>query len=224
MSSRRTLNKTEGTANPAKRYLEWKSNDKCFAYYDKGKGSDVQVELPFKFQFLEHFHTVKGWHDASGSRIYANEVKFISKEELKVSSFKGGQLAEGLYSEIRSNIRDIGGVYHRSVYAVDSEGEIINLQLKGAVVSAYTDFMSEHENKIESAWVVINSVEDKKKGATKYSVPIFEIGDAFTRAENALADNKYTEIVEYFDKKNGNSDVSEDQHVPSGDPEDDVPF
>ena len=187
MSSRRTLNKTEGTSNPATKFLQWKSNDKCFAYYDKNKGENVLINLPFKFQFLEHFHTVKGWNDASGSGIYSNEVKFISKEELKVKSFKGGDIAEGLYSEIRGKIRDAGGKYFRSVYVINEEGEIINLQFKGAVVSAYSDFMNEHENKVEGNWITINKAEDKKKGATKYSVPIFEVGKSFTKDENVIS-------------------------------------
>ena len=33
--SRRSLNETTGSSNPATKFLEWKSNDKCFAYYDK---------------------------------------------------------------------------------------------------------------------------------------------------------------------------------------------
>lgn len=209
MSSRRTLNKTEGTSNPATKFLQWKSNDKCFAYYDKNKGENVLINLPFKFQFLEHFHTVKGWNDASGSGIYSNEVKFISKEELKVKSFKGGNIAEGLYSEIRGKIRDAGGKYFRSVYVINEEGEIINLQFKGAVVSAYSDFMNEHENKVEGNWITINKAEDKKKGATKYSVPIFEVGKSFTKDEMSLADEKYKDIVNYFDKYSKSVEVEE---------------
>lgn len=201
MSSRRTLNQTEGSANPATKFLQWKSNDKCFAYYDKNKGDNIAVELPFKFQFLEHFHTVKGWNDASESGIYSNEVKFISKEELKVRSFKGGDIAEGIYSEIRGNIRDAGGKYYRSIYVIDENGDIVNLQVKGAVVSAWSDFCNENEaTKFESHWIEIKDAEDKKKGATKYSVPNFTIGKAFNKSEMALADEKYKDIVNYFDK------------------------
>ena len=199
MSSRRTLNQTEGSTNPAAKFLQWKSNDKAFAYWDKTKSENVQIELPFKFQFLEHFHTIKGWNDASESGIYSNEVKFISKEPLKVRSFKGGDISEGLYSETRLKIKDAGGKYHRSVYVISEDGEIINLQFKGAVVSAYSDFMNEHENKVEGHWIEINKAEDKKKGATKYSVPVFEVGKAFTKDEMSLADKKYKDIVNYFD-------------------------
>ena len=213
MSSRRTLNQTEGTSNPATKFLQWKSNDKCFGYYDKEKGENVLVPLPFKLQFLEHFHTIKGWNDASESGIYSNEVKFISKESLKVRSFKGGDIAEGIYSEIRGDIRDAGGKYHRSIYIILDDGNIANIQLKGAAVSAYSDFMEQNENKVEGNWVVVSGAEDKKKGATKYSTPIFEIGKAFTKEEMALADEKYKDIVNYFDKYTKNIEVVEDVEI-----------
>ena len=211
MSSRRTLNQTEGSSNPATKFLQWKSNDKCFAYWDKSKEQNVEVKLPFKFQFLEHFHTVKGWNDASNSGIYSNEVKFISKEPLTVKSFKGGNIAEGIYSEVRGQIRDAGGKYYRSIYVIDENGNIVNLQIKGAVVSAWSEFCDENEaSKFESHWIEINDVEDKKKGATKYSVPNFTIGKRFNKDEFALADLKYQDIVNYFDKYSKDVDVEEE--------------
>ena len=57
------------SSNPTTKYLEWKSNDKCFSYYDKAAEENVKVELPTKFVFLQHYHTVKGWHDGSQSQI-----------------------------------------------------------------------------------------------------------------------------------------------------------
>lgn len=208
--SRRTLSVTEGTKNPATKFLEWKSNEKAFSYWDKEKEEEVLLKLPLKFQFLEDFHTVKGWHDDSESRIYSNEVKFISKEPLRVSSFKGGQIAEGIYKDIRSRVKDAGGVYYKSVYLVDEDGNIVNMQIKGSVVSAYTDFMDSESNKVESYWIEINEVENKKKGATKYSVPIFEIGDAYTKSEYKLVDEKYIEIANYHKGKSEPNKEDED--------------
>jgi hypothetical protein len=227
--SRRTLNTTEGSKNPSTKYLEWKSNDKCFAYWDKSlgeKGENVEVKLPFKFQFLEHFHTVKGWNDGSSSRIYANEVKFLSKEPLKVSAYKGGMIAEGFYSGIKNQVKDAGGDYHRSVYVVDDKGEIINIQFKGAVVAAYSDFMGDHENKLEGAWVTVVSAEDKKKGSVEYSVPVFEVGKPFTPEEMATANEKYLDISNYFDSyaKSVSVETEDKKEIESGDEEDGLAF
>lgn len=217
MSSRRTLNTSEGkSSNPATKFLQWKSNDKCFAYYDKEKGENVQVPLPFKFQFLEHFSTIKGWNDATETGIYSNEIMFTSKEELDVKTFKGVEIAKGLYKDIRSKVRDAGGKYHRSVYVLNEYGNIVNIQMKGAVVSAYSVFMDGdsktgikgHKHLIENNWIVVNKFQELKKGATKYSVPIFEVGSVFTDSEFKLANEKYKEIENYFDNYKGKADVN----------------
>lgn len=199
MSSRRTLNQNSGSTNPATKFLNWKSNDKAFSYYDKEKSENIALKLPLKFQFLEDFHTVKGWHDKSESGIYSNEVKYISKEELTVNAFKGGEIATGIYTDIRSKVRDNGGVYNRSVYVVLEDGTIANIALKGSGVSAYSDFMKEHSNKIEGHWMVVASAKDLKKGATKYSTPVFEIGERFTSNEMKLADECYKVISTYYE-------------------------
>jgi len=112
------------SSNPTTKYLEWKSNDKSFSFYDKSKGENVKVELPFKFIFLQHYHTVKGWSDASGSGIYSNEVYFIGSEPMSVKSFKGGVIAEGLYKDIKPSITNAGGKYHRSVYVMLEDGSL----------------------------------------------------------------------------------------------------
>lgn len=172
--------------NPSAKFLSWKSNDKCLSFYDKQASANIEVKLPFKFAFLEHYHTVKGWNDKSESGIYSNEVFLISQQELTVKAFKGGEIASGLYSDIRSKVRDNGGVYHRSIYVVTPEGELVNLSFKGAVVSAYSDFCKLESNKFEQKWIEINSVLDLKKGATKYSVPVFTMGEDFTPKEDAM--------------------------------------
>jgi hypothetical protein len=205
--SRRSLNQTETRKNPVTKFLEWKSKEKCFEYWDKSQSANVKVEPPFKFMFLEHFHIIKGWHDASSSRIFSNEVKFIGKEPVKVRSFKGGDIVEGIYKDIKLEVLQAGGKYHRSVYVVNENGEIINMQLKGAVVAAYSDFLNENENKVEGAWCEINSVTDHKKGATKYSTPDFTIGKAFTKAEMSLANEKYLEIVKHFESVTAKPEV-----------------
>ena len=43
-------------SNPATKFFDWKSNDKCFSYYDKEKQENVLVPLPFKFLNLPRSH------------------------------------------------------------------------------------------------------------------------------------------------------------------------
>ena len=226
----RTLNKVPKTnPNPAKKFLEWSSQRKCFEYYDKEAKEKKQVELPIKIQFLEEFHTIKGFSDAEQTGIYSNEIKYTSKDELTVKTFSGTEIAKGLYNDIRLKIIDAGGKYHKSIYAL-LDGELVNFQLKGSVVSAFSLFangqkktakqplIEGHSNRFESHWIEINDFEDLKKGATKYSVPNFTIGASYSEDDLENAKSGYMEILNYFDKYTKDVDVVDEQE------EDATPF
>ena len=155
--------------NPAKKFLSWKSEEKCFAYYDKDKKENILVPLPFKFVILEHYHKVKGWNDASESGIYSNEVFQIGNEELQVKSFKGGKIAEGLYKDNKPTIVAAGVHYARSIYAVNNDLEIINISLKGSGVSSYSDFINDiGDGNFDKNWIEVTEAKELKKGKVKY--------------------------------------------------------
>lgn len=186
------------SSNPTTKYLEWKSNDKSFSYYDKSKGENVKVELPFKFVFLQHYHTVKGWSDASGSGIYSNEVYFIGSEPMAVKSFKGGVIAEGLYKDIKPSITNAGGKYHRSVYVMLDDGSLANISFKGAVVREWSIFMENNANNCDVNWVEVNTAVEQKKGSVKYTTPDFTLGASITKADSVKADKVAGEFQEYI--------------------------
>ena len=197
---------TSENSNPVTKYLNWKSNDKAFAYYDKAKAENVIVELPLKFLFLEHYHTVKGWNDASESGIYSNEVYSIGKEPVTVKAFKGGVIGEGLYKDIKENIKNAGAVYHRSVYAMLENGDLINLQLKGIGVKAYSDFYNDNNHLLDNQWINIESAKEGKKGAVKFSSPEFTIGGNITKEEDKLANNAASKLQNYMDSYFGRTE------------------
>jgi hypothetical protein len=198
---------TSETSNPVTKYLNWKSNDKCFSYYDKAKGENVMIELPIKFLFLEHYHNVKGWNDASESGIYSNEVYSIGKEPLTVKAFKGGEIGNGLYKEIKDNIKNAGAVYHRSVYAMLEDGELINVQLKGIGVKAYSDFYNDNNHLLDNQWITVESAKEGKKGAVKFSSPEFVIGGNITKPEDKLANEAAGKLQNYMDTYFGRNEI-----------------
>lgn len=208
---------TNGTTSPVTKYLNWKSNDKSFAYYDKEQGKNVLVELPIKFLFLEHYHTVKGWNDATESGIYSNEVYSIGKEELSVKAFKGGEIGKGLYKDIKEQIKNAGAVYHRSVYGMLPDGSLINFQLKGSGVKAYSDFYNDNNHLLDNQWIEINEAKEGKKGAVKFTTPEFKIGENITKAEDKLANESASLLQGYMDTYFGRNDVEVDET-------DEVPF
>ena len=204
---------SSGSNNPATKFLEWKSNDKCFEYYDKEVGKKVKVELPLKFLLLEHYHTVKGFNDASNSGIWSNEVYYIGTQPMSVRAFKGGEIASGLYKDIKAKVNSAGGDYHRSIYIMFEDGSIANIALKGSGVSVWSDFHSDNKNQFDNHWIEVLSAKDQKKGSVKYSTPVFTVGNVLDSKESATADAVAREFQSYMNsyltKDVGNIDVVE---------------
>ena len=202
-----TNQESSKSSNPTAKYLSWKSNDKQFSYYDKASGENVAVELPFKFVFLQHYHTIKGWNDATEAGIYSNEVFFIGKEPLTVQTFKGKRIASGLYSQIKQDVIAGGGKYHRSVYVMLEDGSIANISLKGSSVKEWSDFMEDSKNLIDNQWVEVASAKDQKKGSIKYSVPEFTLGATLNKKASDNADLAATNLKQYMDEYFGQETV-----------------
>ena len=201
------------SSNPTSKYLDWKSNDKSFSYYDKEAGENVKVDLPLKFVFLQHYHTVKGWNDASQSGIYSNEVYYIGSEPMTVRAFKGGTIAEGIYKDIKQDITNAGGKYHRSVYVMLEDGTIANLSLKGAVVREWSDFIEANKNLVDNRWIEVKSAKDQKKGSIKYSTPEFTLGANLSSKDSAQADSVASELKTYLDAYFNKEDAQEPEEV-----------
>lgn len=183
-------NPTDGVKNPSARWFEWAggSNGGYVRWYNKDAEKQENAELPFTFLLLDELSTVKGWHEASESGIFANEVRDTRQDVLVVRSFKGGELASGIYSQIRDRIIALGGHYSASLYIAYKEGEelkIGNLQLKGAASSAWMEFKRaagtarDANGKSIKAYyadaVTIPAFDQAKKGGTVYRVPQFAL-------------------------------------------------
>jgi hypothetical protein len=191
-------------ANPATKFLDWKSNDKGFEYYDKelaisnpeSKGK-IKVLLPFKFLVLDELHTIKGWNDATESGIYSNEVKYISKEIMTVKPFKGNEIAKGLYKDIKDKVVSAGGHYTKSIYIMLENGELANLQLKGSAVQKWGEFTQKTRSRLADEWVMVSKALEGKKGAVKFFTPEFGFEKSLTSDESILADNCF-DVLECY--------------------------
>jgi hypothetical protein len=198
MSSNRAKAFSQPLSNPAKRFLEWKSNDKCFSYYDKEKSENVKVELPFKFLVLDQLHTVSGWNDATSSGIYSNEVKFISKQVMTVKPFKGNEIAKGLYADIKEKVKNAGGHYVKSIYIMLEDGTLANIQLKGSAVQQWGEFTNKSLSRLPEEWVVVDKAVEGKKGAVKFTTPGFKFDGSLNDAQAAQADAVFDELETYL--------------------------
>jgi hypothetical protein len=214
------------SANPATKFLNYKSEKKHFEFWNKETEKNEILEAPLKFLFLEHYHTVKGWHDPTQKGIVSNEVYAIGSEPLNIRTFGGLELGTGLYKDIKDKVKLSGGVYHRSVYVMLEDGSIANLQLKGAVVGGlskdnstskldvdgYSEFYKKNNRLLDNQWFVVNSFADAKKGATKYSIPVFELGEHLTSIDNDNADLCAKTLQEFVNERN-HSKAKEEEFV-----------
>lgn len=185
-------------SNPATKFFDWKSNDKCFSYYDKDEAKNVLVPLPFKFLVLDELHAIKGWNDATSSGIYSNEVKFISKEVMTVKPFKGNEIAKGLYKDIKEKVVSAGGHYVKSIYIMLEDGSLANIQLKGSAVQKWGEFTQKTRNRLPDEWVVVAKSVEGKKGAVKFHTPEFSFERSINDAEADLADNAFNTLETYL--------------------------
>jgi len=196
--SNRTQVFATGSKNPSTKFLDWKSDQKGFSYYDKDLKKNVEVSLPFKFVFLDELSTVKGWNDASESGIFSNEVKYLSKEVLTIKAFKGGILAKGLYNEIKEQVKNCGGHYSKSVYIMTEDGKLSNIQLKGSATKQWGDFVKVNKSRLTQTWVEVASATESKKGKVVFSVPNFTVGADIEDADTNSADLCFDTLEDYL--------------------------
>lgn len=188
-------NPTDAVRNPSTRWFEFSggSDGGFVRYYDKETEKQVPLGTSqdggkFVFILLDELATVKGWHDPSESGIFANEVKDTRQDTLVVRSFKGGELASGLYASIKDRIIAAGGHFVASCYIAYKEGSELrlgNIHFKGAALSAWMDFKKECPTKKDAAGksvkayyvdaVKIEGFEQGKKGSIVYRTPKFAL-------------------------------------------------
>ena len=189
------------SVNPTSKFLEWKSNNKSFSYYDKDNKQNVEVKLPLTFMVLEEYHKIAGFSDSDQTGIYSNEVLQIGTEEMEVKTFKGRIISKGLYKDIKGAVNAAGGNYHKSIYAVTKEGELINISLKGAAVSKWSKLVEKGAwKRLADEFISVESAEDHKKGMVKYSTPNFAFNTSLSDAEYKMVEEKATLLQEYMNK------------------------
>ncbi len=173
-------NPTINNPNPSTRWHEWDGSQGGIKYYDKELKQDVSVPIPFTFILLDQLATIKGWHDASQSGIFANEVRDTTCEPFIVKAFKGGTLAEGIYRSIKDKVIVSGGVFTANLYIAYKDGgdlKIGSLQFKGAALNAWVEFTKVNRSDLYSKSIKIAGMVAGKKGSITFQTPEFQVND-----------------------------------------------
>jgi len=199
--------------SPVKKYLSFSGKTGNFSYWDKENKKEVEVTLPLKFVVLDELSTIVGWDDGSSSKIYSNEIHSTKKQQFVVRS-KDGVKAEGFYNDIKGKLATIGAKYSKSVYVL-IDGEICNINMKGAVLKAWID-----KGDAGNTWSV-SDTESRKKGSVSYKVPVFK-KETDVAKDISKAEGLYTSILLPYLHKDIVSEILSE--VEDDDFDNDMPF
>ena len=190
---------TKGYENPASKFLEWKSSDKAFVYWDKDKKENVVIPLPLKLVFLKDFNTIKGYSKKHDAGVWANEVADLRKEKLSVGIFENGKVKKlftGYYDDIKDKLALMNGAkFSKSVYAMTPKGTIINLQLFG---SGLGNFFELDKRKLFNHFLEIADIKEGKNGGVVFYRPVFKIGDEIPDDVIEKSEFAYEKVKEYY--------------------------
>ncbi len=195
-------NPSENTnPNPATRWFEWNGEHGVVRYYDKETKKNVDVGSDFTFILLDQLGSVRGWHDASDSGIYSNEVKDTRQDVLVVKAFKGGLIAEGIYKDIKDRVNVVGGQFVANCYiAFKSDGGTLaigSLRLKGAALGAWMEFCKSHRADLYKKSIRIKGYTEGKKGKVVFRTPNLSLKEIAPETD-AAAIALDTTLQEFF--------------------------
>lgn len=217
---------SQSIPNPATRRFKWHGATGVLRYWDKAQEKEISVEAPFRFILLDERSTVTGFHEASNSAIYANEVKSTTQSPLTVKS-KAGVLAEGFYKDIRAEVGEVGGNFTANLYVAfqGKDGlEIGLIQFRGAGLKEWMEFRKTSRNKVYEKAITLTGAVKGRKGSVTFYSPTFELSDSSAN-DDGIAKDLDEQLQDYFDamSKRGARPSSE-AYAEQADDLDDVPF
>ena len=232
-------NPHENTPNPAVRWFEWNGEAGSIRYYDKDAKQNVDIGGKFRFLLLDQLGSVGGFHEASNSGIFSNEVRDTNRDTLIVKARKAGILAEGRYKDIKDRVNTAGGQFVANCYIAFKHGEGLALgsfRFKGAALGAWFDFCKANRAALYKKAIAIDGFTEGKKGRVVFRVPQFAAVELSGESNDAAValDAELQDWLKAYFARNMREQV---EHAPKHEPQpenghepvppltdDDIPF
>ncbi|MBO9615590.1 MAG: hypothetical protein J7619_23035 [Dyadobacter sp.] len=206
------------TQNPASCFLEWRSDEGTFSFWDKDSETRVPIDLPLRFLVLKQMIRITGFDEIRQQGIYSNEVKDIRYSPFNVRYQDGTPLAKGLYSEIKPTLKAAMAQYSKSIYAMSEKGELICIRIKGQGLMSWENSIGKGGQRWQDEWVSVADFETRehnRDGQTEtYSVPIFKFDGSLGKDQDEYAEGLYEQIDTYF-KFAGSAQPEAQQPLPA---------
>lgn len=188
--------------NPAKFFIQWKSKEESFIYYNKEKKVDVKMPKPFQFIPLSMAYTLKGYNQKKQKSYISNEIENIETDILTIRSYDITKKATtewtGTFKDLKE-VMDDNIKYTISLYAAikSKKGEmtLVNLQLNGAALFHWFEFAK--KNDIWSNAIKVEKDTNEKNGAVSYKAPVYDISE-LSKEDDIQAGKLQTEIESYL--------------------------
>ena len=216
--------------SPVELSFNWKSDSKCFGFYDPN-GGDTKAEkqklkpLPFKFLVLDVVHAVGGFDDKTDVGIWSPEFRVFS-ETVTARYNQGNEIAKGIWKDIKDQVVAKGGYMQVVAYIMLTNGVIAKVSLKGKAYFAFNEYVGKLGSRIYDEWVECKAFETGKKGSIEYTFPVFSSGGVVDAANDSIAEEKYKEVSLYLTSKLGSTeqdaptDSAPEQSAPEARPTD----
>lgn len=200
--------------SPVTKWYQWKTqydqNDNpvggTLVTYNKETEENEPVELPFSVAIInDSAVTFKGYNEATKEGVWSNEG--MEKNHTIVIKNKQGELLRfklGDYQKVKEKVTATNAKYTKVIYAAikNEEGnfELVGITLSGAGLTGGIDQdnfdVSEKmhgyfnatkaigKTKLFANYLTFKDAAVKKKGKSKFFVPVFEVGQLITEKEN----------------------------------------
>jgi hypothetical protein len=232
-------NPTENTTpHPSTLWAEWDGSNGALRYYNKETKENVLIPDKFTIILLDQLSCINGWSDSNESGIYSNEIRNIGKDILRVVTYSGKTIAEGIYKSISPSIASAGGKFTANLYVAYksvSLGKLAigSIKLKGVALSSWLDFAKTNKDAIYAKAIVFDGCVTGKKGAITFKTPRFELKE-ISEQTNLDALNLDVVLQTYLKGKLAESGTASSladlpkevdvEEIPEEDDEDDLPF
>lgn len=188
--------------NPAQYFIQWKSKDESFNYYNKETKKDVKMPKPFVFIPLFMAYTLKGYNQKKQKSYISNEIENLDNDILCIRSYDVAKNSNtewtGTFKEVKE-VMDDNIKYTISLYAAikSKKGEmtLVNLQLNGAALFHWFEFAK--KNDIWSNAIKVERDTDEKNGAVSYKAPVYELA-SISPEDDAKAGELQSTIEAYL--------------------------
>lgn len=222
----RTNNNNNTSSSPVSKYLKFSGKSGTFSFWNGERMVDYDAKQAFfTFSLLETKSKIVGWDESSESSIYSNEVGRLDLEEFTVKASKGsGNIAKGLYSDIKEELSSAKAKFATVIYAGTTDGEILHVTLTASALGAWMDFKNSNKSEIWTHYIVYMGSEERKKGAVTFKVPVFAIGEKIDSEGDIIANELSRKVDAYFGVGETAENESLSIPVSTVDMDDDLPF